>query len=276
MKSSALSIAAIMALLFSGASAGQSGTSPTQASAGADDWAFSITPYVWVPGVTGTFNFDVPPGGDSPVVEVGNYLENLKLAGMLSGTARKGEWGAYYDFVYVNIGQLRSKAEEVHGPAGIISLPVAASLDSGLEGVVATATATHTWLKSSRFELGVIAGVRYGNISASASWDLTGPIGPLTQSGRASKSTDFLDGVVGVMGHAELGEGGKWFMPMELDLGAGTRDSFTANAVLGVGYRFGWGDVVLAYRYLYCNLGSDGALHDLGLGGAAIGATFRW
>jgi hypothetical protein len=265
-----------MALLFSGASAGQSGTSPTQPSTAADDWTFAITPYVWVPGITGTFNFDVPPAGDSPVVEVGNYLENLKLAGMLSGTASKGEWGAYYDFVYVNIGQLRSKAQDVHGPGGIISLPVSASLDSGLEGLVATVTATHTWLKSSRIELGLIAGARYGNITTSASWDLTAPIGALTQSGRASKTIDFLDAVVGVMGRAELGEGGKWFLPMELDLGAGTRDSFTANGVLGVGYRFGWGDVVLAYRYLYCNLGSNGALHDVGLGGVALGATFRW
>jgi hypothetical protein len=264
------SMATSVALAFSSASAAQS-------NAGSDGWEFGITPYVWVPNINGTLNFDVPPAGDSPIVNVGNYLSNLKFAAMLTGTARKGEWGVFYDFVYVNIGDLRSTTREVNGPGGVISLPVAASLDSGIEGVVATAAATRSVLmNSSRFRLDLIGGIRYGNISTSATWNLSGPIGPLERSGSESKSVDFLDGIFGVLGHVQLGDGGHWYLPVELDLGAGTRNSTTGNGVLGVGYTFGWGEVVLAYRYLYCNLGSDGALHDLSLAGPALGATFHW
>jgi hypothetical protein len=263
-------IAASVALALSGASAAQSNS-------GSDSWEFGITPYVWLPSIDGTLNFDVPEGGDSPVVNLGsNWLSNLKLAGMLTGTARKGEWGVFYDFVYVNIGQLRSTARDVNGPGGIISLPTAASLDSGIEGTVATLTATHTLVNSGQWQLDLIGGARYGNVSTSATWSLAGPIGPLNREGSVSKSVDFLDGIVGVRGHMQLGDGGRWYLPFELDIGAGTRSSTTGNGVLGIGYRFGWGDAVLAYRYLYCNLGGDQALHDVSLAGPALGVSFRW
>jgi hypothetical protein len=87
---------------------------------------------------------------------------------------------------------------------------------------------------------------------------------------------DFLDGLVGVLGRSQLGDSDKWYLPLELDFGAGTNSSTTGNAVAGVGYKFGWGDAVLAYRYLYCNLGGGQALHDLRLAGPTLGISFRW
>ena len=269
MKLLALSISAAFLLASASSSAGQSG-------AGSDAWEFGITPYVWLPSFHGTLNFDVPPGGDSPIVNLDNPLSNLKLAAMLTGTAHKGEWGVYYDFVYVNIGDLKSSVHDFKGPGGIISLPVAASLETGIDGTVATLTGTHLMVNSSQWRLELIGGVRYADINTSASWNFSGSGGTLARSGSVSKGVDFLDGIVGVLGHVQLGDGGKWYLPMELDLGAGTNNSTTANGVLGVGYKFGWGEVVLAYRYLYCNLGSDGALHDLNANGPALGATFHW
>jgi hypothetical protein len=267
MKLPALSFATSIVFAFSSANAGQS-------TAGDEGWEIGITPYVWLPSVHGTLNFDVP---DSPIADVeSNFPSNLKFAAMLTGTAHKGDWGVFYDFVYVNIGELRSTARELNGPEGVIPLPVAASLDSGLEGTVATLTGTHSVLNSGRVQLDLIGGVRYGNISTFARWDLSGPIGPLDRSGRVSKSVDFLDGLVGVLGHAQLGDSDKWYLPFEVDFGAGTNSSTTGNAVLGIGYKFGWGDAVLAYRYLYCNLGGGQALHDLRLGGPALGVSFHW
>jgi len=265
-----LSVAICIAIVFSSANAGQS-------SAEGDSWEIGITPYFWLPSVHGTLNFDVPPAGDSPIVNLdSNYLSNLKLAAMLTGTAHKGDWGVFYDFVYVNIGDLRSTARDLNGPGGIISLPVAASLETGIEGTVATLTGTHSTISSSRLQLDLIGGVRYGSISTFASWDLSGPIGPLVRSGRVSKSVDFLDGIFGALGQVRLGDNDKWYLPFELDFGAGTNNSTTGNGVLGVGYKFGWGDVLLAYRYFYCNLGGDQALHDLKLAGPALGISFRW
>ncbi len=269
MKLRGLCVAAV-AMAFSSASAGASGS-------GGDSWQFGITPYLWLPSIHGTLNFEVPPAGSSPIANIASdFPSNLKFAGMLTGTARKGDWGVFYDVVYVNLGELRSAARDLNGPGGVISLPVAASLDSGIEGTVATVTGTYAVSDSSRLRLDLIGGVRYANISTFASWNLSASEGALERSGRVSNSTDFVNGIFGVLGHVQLGDGGKWFMPFELDFGAGSENSTTANAVLGVGYRFGWGEIVLAYRYLYLNLGSDEALHDLRLAGPALGASFRW
>ena len=43
-----------------------------------DEWQFQITPYLWLPTIDGTLNFDLPPGGaGSPDIEVGptDWLE---------------------------------------------------------------------------------------------------------------------------------------------------------------------------------------------------------
>ncbi len=252
-------------------------SSACAAQSGGDSWEFGITPYVWLPGIHGELNFDVP-AGDNPItnIDASNYWSNLKFAAMLTGTAHKGDWGVFYDFVYVNFADLKSTTHDVNGPGGIVSLPVAASLDSGIDGTVVTLTGTHSVSSSSRMQLDLIGGLRYANISTSASWNFSGPIGPLGRSGSVSNSIDFWDGIFGVLGHLQLGDGGKWYVPFELDLGAGTKNSTTSNGVLGVGYKFGWGDVVLAYRYLYYNLGSDGALHDVRLVGPCLGASFHW
>jgi hypothetical protein len=98
-----------------------------QSDSGGDSWEFGITPYVWLPGIHGELNFDIP---DSPIanIDASNYWSNLKFAAMLTGTAHKGDWGVFYDFVYVNFADVKSTVHDVNGPGGIISLPVAASL----------------------------------------------------------------------------------------------------------------------------------------------------
>jgi hypothetical protein len=262
-----MSIAATVAIAFSSANA-----------AGSDSWEFTLTPYLWLPSVHGQLNFDVPPGGNSPILDIGpnNYLSDLKFAGMLTGTARKGDWGAFYDVVYVHFADLKSTVHDLSGPGGIISLPVSSSVDASLEGVVATLTGTYSIVNSGRLQLDLLGGVRYANMSTSASWNFSGPNGELASSGYRSKSVDFVDGIFGTLGHVQLGDSGKWYLPFELDFGAGSNNSTSANAVLGVGYNFGWGGLALAYRYLYYDLGSGGPLHDIKLAGPTLGATFRW
>jgi hypothetical protein len=122
----------------------------------------------------------------------------------------------------------------------------------------------------------VLGGARYASIKSSADWNLDGPLGILGRSGNASKNVDLFDGIVGILGTVKLSDDGKWYMPFEGDVGGGSKSSTTANAIIGVGYKFGWGDVVLAYRYLYYDMGSDGPVHNLTLAGPAIGASFHW
>jgi hypothetical protein len=74
--------------------------------------------------------------------------------------------------------------------------------------------------------------------------------------------------VVGVKGLAKLGQGGAWVRAVLPGPRHGRID--------GVGYTFGWGDLIATYRYTEYQMESDQALQDLTLSGPTIGATFRW
>ena len=51
---------------------------------------------------------------------------------------------------------------------------------------------------------------------------------------------------------------------------------FVCGALVAVGYRFNWGDVLLAYRHLSYDQGSSGLLQNLELSGPALGVNFRF
>ena len=76
-------------------------------------WAFSITPYLWMPNINGTVNYSAYPGGGGPSVEVGpdNYLEALETALMISGEVRKDRWFVFTDLIYLDFAN-----EESAGP----------------------------------------------------------------------------------------------------------------------------------------------------------------
>lgn len=81
-------------------------------SAGAEDkeWQFSVSPYAWVPSISG----DVGVGGVRAGIDVSEsrILETLELGGMLSVEARKNRWGFLADGVYMKI----SDDAETPGP----------------------------------------------------------------------------------------------------------------------------------------------------------------
>ena len=83
------------------------------------------------------------------------------------------------------------------------------------------------------------------------------------------------DAVVGVRGRAVFGSEGKWFVPYYLDLGTG-ESSFTWQAMTGVGYTFGWGDVVGAWRYTDYQMKSGSPVAEINFNGPAIAVAFRW
>lgn len=91
-KTLALAVAALMA-----------GLGPVPAIAQAPDaWAFSLTPYVWLPGVNGDINHSPPgTGGGSPSVSVDadDLLSALDFAGMISGSAQSGRWLVATDLI---------------------------------------------------------------------------------------------------------------------------------------------------------------------------------
>ena len=74
-----------------------------------------------------------------------------------------------------------------------------------------------------------------------------------------------------------FGNGGHWSLRYYADIGTGESD-VTWQALLGLGYRFGWGDLFADYRHLDYEFGDTALLGDVAsaFSGPSIGATFRF
>ena len=248
-----------------------------------EGWTFSVTPYLWLPNVNGTLKYAIPPGGTArPEVDTGpnNYLENLSFALMLAGEARKGRWSAFTDLIYLDFDKEGSTVKAVNFGGDRVSTSLNTSTKSSLIGVAWTFGAGYNVAQDPRHSLDLLGGARYFGLKASSDWQLSGTVsGPNSQTlaaqGSISQREDLWDAIVGLRGRFKFGEGGAWFVPYYLDVGAGT-SKLTAQSLLGVGYAFKWGEIVGTYRYVLYDMKDDGLLQDIRFAGPAIGATFRF
>ena len=105
-------------------------------------------------------------------------------------------------------------------------------------------------------------------------------LGGLSTSAHASRSgkvwaeQNVWDAIVGVRGRAKIGES-KWYVPYYLDIGTGESD-FTWQAMAGAGYAFRSLDLLVAYRHLDYDFGSENGIKDLYLSGPLVSVSFHW
>ncbi|MGY4827277.1 hypothetical protein ACVNIS_01715 [Sphaerotilaceae bacterium SBD11-9] len=255
--------------------------SPAQAAPPADDgqWHVSLTPYLWLPNVNSTLKYPLPPGGGgSAEAETGpsSYLENLQSLLMLSGEVRRNEWAVVSDLVYLNFGDEDSHVSSVGG------LPVPRERNLGtrtdLKGWTWMVAGSYTAVRTETATLDVLAGVRLLHLQGSLDWTLDASIPgsgfTFARTGSVERSETLADAIVGVRGRVWFGDG-QWFVPYHLDVGAG-ESKLTYQAVVGVGYAFGWGDVQLAYRELSWEQSDDKFVQKLRFSGPAVGLTWRF
>jgi hypothetical protein len=243
----------------------------------AEQWSFTLTPYVWLPTVHGTLNFNAPPptpGAPTVALEPSRYLNNLDLALMLGFEARKGDWSIFTDAMYLEFSNEKAAVRTVSGPGGIVQVPVNTNTSVGLKSVIVTLAGGYTVARADSGTLDLIGGVRYMTMEASLDWNFAGSPGLMAQSGTYSQRDDLWDGIVGVRGRLNWGSS-KWFTPYYLDVGTGA-SALTWQALAGIGYSFGWGDVILTYRYLAYDMKDDKLLQNTSFGGLALGASFHF
>ena len=240
-------------------------------------WHYSLTPYAWLPNIHQTLQFTTPLGGGKTVeveVKPDSYLSNLEFALMGTFEARKGDWALAMDLVYNDFGDQKGKIKTVQGPGGNESLPIDVNLNVDIQALIWTGIGSYTVARDAAGTLDVFGGVRYLGLETSTDLSFSGPDGVLGRSGDTSDRINVWDGIVGVRG--AVGLGGDWFLPYYLDIGAGNYSNWTWQGWAGIGYRFDWGDVVLAYRNLSYSTSGDEIVEDMRMAGPALGATFRW
>jgi len=257
----------------------------------ADEWQYSLTPYLWLPTIDGTLNYGPPPGGGGdPNVEVGptDWLDLLNFAVLVSGSARKGDLVIFSDFVYLSMETTDSSVLSVDdtnlAPGALGLVPVDASLTVGtksdLDGITWTLAAGYRIVDTSTSTVAAFAGVRYFGIDVSTRWNLTteimtpGGTTVLPAEGSVSGNVDLWDGIIGVRGQFDL-TSEKWSVPYYLDVGTGQSD-LTWQAMAGVSYAFGWGDLLVLYRHLEYDEGSGDLMQSFSFSGPVVGGRFSF
>jgi hypothetical protein len=252
----------------------------------AQDYRYSLTPYLWLPNINGTLKYPLPPGtGGGTDVENGpnSYLDNLRVALMISGDVRRGSWSAFTDLIYLHFDSESSKIRSVdfpNLPGNDVSVSLDAGTDTTLKGLAWTLGAGYALVDSAQGRFEVLGGVRYLKVDATTDWRLTRSISApgggasFPSSGRIAADTTLWDAIVGVRGRARLGAS-NWSVRYYADIGTGS-SQLTWHGLVGVDYAFAWGDLAVAYRHLAYDEGSDKLMQNFRFSGPALGATFRF
>jgi hypothetical protein len=258
-------------------------TTPQIAGAADEDegWHFDVTPYVWIPDIEVDLRYfdDLPPGG-STLASVQAGPSQLDGVFLLDMAARKGDWSLHGDIIYLGY-TTDSQITRVHGADGDVVL-VPRSVDLGtrteIEATLAQLALGHTLTRTPHGVTYVFAGLRYVDISGRVHWDfsqdITGTDFTFERSGEIDDHSSYVDGVVGLRGRRNIGDE-QWFLAYYVDVGAGESE-LTWQVNGGAGYAFGWGDVVLAYRYLRYDESSDAFLQEMKVDGPLIGLSFHF
>ena len=239
-------------------------------------WHFALTPYLWLPDMTGTVTYQNPSGAGGSLTATANptgYLQSLDFAAMFAAEARKGEVVIFTDYIYLHLGANDAAVQSVTGPGGNVQVPINLGGSwSVVTNVWTLAAGISVWHQPEGF-LDLFAGMRLLNFSSSIGWNFSGPTSGLANSGSASQTYNIWDAIVGLKGQVRLGESdSSWFMPYYADIG-GASNNWTWQAALGVGYHLTWGDAVLLVRSLSYDVNDK---LDLRMTGPVLGVTFKF
>jgi hypothetical protein len=254
--------------------------------AAADDaWTFSVTPYLFLPTINGTTRFNLPPAsGDGRFdIELGpnDYLSNLQATAMLTGEARKGRFSIATDLVYLSFAGEKSNVRDVEIGGDRLPVDVTFNRDTqtSFKGTAWTLVGGYAIVSEPQSTFDVIGGFRYFGVRAQADWQLSGdvtlPGGGVSfpRSGNISRDSDLWDGIVGFRGRGTFAP--RWSIPYYADIGGGSSD-LTWQAMAGVTYSYGWGDVGVAYRHLAYDQKEDALMQNMSFSGPAILFSFHF
>lgn len=243
-----------------------------------ESWQFGLSIYGWFPDISGKTSFTPPGGGGDFEIGVEQILDKLEFTLMGTVDARKGNGGFLVDMIYLGVGNSRSGVTE--GTIGGTPIPVGASanVDFDMDSWIWTLAGYYRTVDKPGYTFDVLAGLRYTDVTQKLDWNITGSVGSLPPNdltGTGESSLSNWDAILGVRGRLDLGADKNWFVPYYLDVGTGDSD-LTWQGVAGIGYAFGWGETVAAWRYLEYELDSGNPIADINFNGPAIGVAFRW
>jgi hypothetical protein len=258
------------------------GSSLYPAAAGAeapsDEWDFNATLYAFYSSIGGTTAFPAGAGSELNISQ-DDLIDHLKFTGMAAFEAQKGRWGGFTDLIYLNVGESKNNTTTLAIGGGTPLPPgITADLSLDVKAWVWTLAGTYRVISSNEANLDFIAGARLLDIEGTLDYAFSTGFGPFVgpgQQGSGEAKLENWDGIVGIKGQLNFGASDDWFARYYLDVGTGESD-LTWQGIAGVGYAFGWGEVVAAWRYLDYEFKSGEKMESLDFNGPALGVSFRW
>lgn len=225
----------------------------------ANEWKFSLTPYLWLPGIS--TEAPLPETNSSSDVTAGDVLKHLSGVAMLSGQARYGKWGLLADAAHAEFTD-----EHVRG-GNVISTSSTATIKL----TTFTGGFSYNILHEPQLSIDTLVSLRTVNVKANWRIDFN-HFDDLSLSKRARAT----DPVIGIKGRSRISST-DWFMPFYFDMGGqGGKTDMTWQAMVGIGKAYRWGDMMLGYRTLYYDMKAGEPLQKTKLGGLSFGMGFNF
>ena len=232
--------------------------------AGAQEWQFELTPYLWLAGIKGEFGNGVA-GGQPPRVDASfdNLLDSLDAIFMGSFEARKGQWAFLGDIVYLSF----SKDTSIKLAPNLASPGV--KLNSELEGTVFSLGAAYR-VAPGPTSIDVLGGLRYYSLKPSVNVTV-GAVQRLVEP-----KSEWTDPILGARVRHAFSP--TWAFTGYADIGGfGVGSDFTYQVYVGVEYAFSKTfSAKLGYRQLHFDYEKNDRNLDLTFGGAVLGLGLRF
>lgn len=212
-----------------------------------EEWQVSGALNLWGAGIQGTLG-----NGTDIDVSFSDILDNLDLTLMGNLEARKSKWSILGDLIYTSSSQDTGA-----------TLPTGAGVDVEVTSLVFNFIGGRNLSDTENGRVDFIFGTRY--------LDLENKIKAVGPGAIVEANGDTFDAIVGIRGQRLIDE--KWYLPYHLDVGAGDSD-LTWQGIFGVGYRYGWGDLTVAYRHLEWDFDDGTPIDDFNFSGP--GVQFKW
>ena len=228
-----------------------------------DGWRISLVPYLWLASLKGETRALPPLPASNADIRFGDLLSNLESAFMIAGEVRKGDFGLFFDFTFVDV------AANGGTPFGVLYS------GSRFEQTSYTTSAGVSWrvFRGQNSHLDLIAGARIWAVNTT----LTLRAGVLPTTSR-NQNEVWAYALAGVKGRVGLGVDGLYLVGWG-DIGGfgvgGTR--FAWHLFGGISYQVKeWVSIFAGYRHMTVDYRRNGFVYDIQQSGPILGAVFRF
>ena len=219
-----------------------------QTPAMAQEWDWTVTPYLWAAGIDGSAGLG--PIDADVSMDFEDIVNVLRGAGMLRVEAQKGSHGVFGDLLYMRLEE--KNARDTLG----------GSLAVKLDSTIVETAYFYNWNETYGIELGL----RY--------WQFDTTLKPAIVP-KLEDSRDWTDGIIGFRADSEIGE--KWSWLFRANLGFGGSD-YSAGLQLDFRRRYANGNSLdIGLRVLdfeFEELSGGRSSLDMSFQGLTVGYTF--